>query len=504
MSEQAYEILALAVYFLGMLGIGWYFLRKNTSLDEYMLGGRGLPTPVAALSAGASDMSGWLLLGLPGAIYLTGLDGAWIAIGLTIGAWLNWKFVAPRLRIYTQVSQNSITIPSFLGNRLRDKTRILRIAAGLIILAFFTFYVSSGMVAGGVFFTASFGLEYRVGMLLVAGVTVLYTLGGGFLAASYTDFVQGTMMFLALVGVPIAGLIAVGGFGEAAAAIREVDPERLSWFAGAGVLGIISALAWGLGYFGQPHILVRFMALRNGREAVAGRRIGIGWMLVAVIGAICTGLVGLAYTQQQGQVLEGNDAETIFLVMGQMLFHPLVAGFMLAAVLAAIMSTISSQLIVTSSALVEDIGKVVLGRRFSDRGQVMLGRAGVLLVSLVAATMAWTQNETILALVAFAWAGFGAAFGPTILLSLYWRKLSTAGALVGMVAGAVTVGWWGNTTGGIFDLYEIVPGFVINLVLAVVVSLATHRLQSGVTDEFDETMRVLKESSEAPTAPAKA
>ncbi|MFC7406205.1 sodium/proline symporter PutP [Georgenia alba] len=490
MSDQAYQVAALVIYFAAMLGVGTYFLRRNTSLDEYMLGGRRLPTPVAALSAGASDMSGWLLLGLPGAVYAAGLVEAWIAVGLTIGAWLNWKLVAPRLRVYTQVARNSITIPSFLENRLRDRSRVLRIAAGVIILVFFTFYVSSGMVSGGVFFAASFGMQYQHGMLLVAGVTVAYTLFGGFLAASYTDFVQGTMMFLALLAVPLVGVVAVGGPGAAAESIREIDPSRLSWFgAGAGALAVVSALAWGLGYFGQPHIIVRFMALRSSAEATAGRRIGIGWMLLAVTGAVCTALVGLAYIQQTGRTLE--DPETVFLVLGQVLFHPLVAGFLLAAVLAAIMSTISSQLIVTSSALVEDLSKVLLGERLSDRRQVLLGRAAVLLVSLAAAAMAWTQNDTVLGLVAFAWAGFGAAFGPTILLSLYWRRLSMAGALTGMVAGAVTVGWWGNTDGGLFDLYEIVPGFLLNTVLAVLVSLATHRDSGDVTAEFDETIRTV-------------
>ncbi|MPV38185.1 sodium/proline symporter PutP [Georgenia subflava] len=496
MSDQAFNILALIIYFAAMLGIGWYFVRKNNSLDEYMLGGRGLPPAVAALSAGASDMSGWLLMGLPGAIYATGLVEAWIAVGLTIGAWLNWLFIAPRLRVYTQVSANSITIPSFFENRLRDRSRLLRIAAGIIILVFFTFYVSSGMVAGGVFAESSFGMDYRTGMLIVAGVTVLYSLGGGFLAASYTDFVQGTMMFLALIAVPLVGVFAVGGPGEAAATIRDVDPALLRMLgAGTSAIVVVSALAWGLGYFGQPHIIVRFMALRSVEEAKSARRIGIGWMILAVGGAIATALVGIAYVQQNGIALE--DPETIFLVLGEILFHPLIAGFILAAVLAAIMSTISSQLIVSASALVEDLFKAVLKRRATDRQEVMLGRAAVLVISLVAGAMAWTQNDTILGLVAFAWAGFGAAFGPTVILSLYWRGLSAAGALTGMVAGAITVGVWGNIDGGIFDLYEILPGFVVNLVLAIIISKLTHRASSDVTAEFDETMRIMTSGSKS-------
>ncbi|UNX53207.1 sodium/proline symporter PutP [Georgenia sp. TF02-10] len=499
MSDQAFQAVAMIVYFGGMLLIGWYAYRRTKDLGDYMLGGRDLGPAVAALSAGASDMSGWLLMGLPGAIYAAGLVEGWIAVGLTVGAWLNWRFVAPRLRGYTQVSNNSITIPSFLENRLKDRSRLLRVASGLIILTFFTFYVSSGMVAGGVFFESSFGMEYRHGMLLVAAVTVAYTLFGGFLAVSYTDFVQGLMMFLALIAVPLVGLSATGGPGGVIASVREVDPALLSATSTATVMGVVSALAWGLGYFGQPHIIVRFMAIRSVREATSARRIGIGWMALSVLGAIATALVGVAYFQQQGLTLD--DPETVFIALGQILFHPLLAGFMLAAVLAAIMSTVSSQLLVTSSALVEDLYRMVVRSNASDRFLVLLGRGAVLLVSLVAAAMAWTQNDTILGLVAFAWAGFGAAFGPTILLSLYWRRLTVAGALAGMVVGAVAVGIWGNVDGGIFDLYEIVPGFVLNLLVAVVVSVLTHRRNPAIEAEFDAALAMLekqeKEEEEA-------
>ncbi|MPV88714.1 sodium/proline symporter PutP, partial [Georgenia ruanii] len=469
-----------------MLAIGWYFFVRTKDLSDYMLGGRGLPPSVAALSAGASDMSGWLLMGLPGAIYVAGLVEAWIAVGLTIGAWVNWKIVAPRLRSYSQVSTNSITIPSFLESRLRDRTRAIRVVSGLIILVFFTFYVSAGMVSGGVFMESSFGADYRGGMILIAAVTILYTLFGGFLAVSYTDFVQGVMMFLALLAVPIVGLVAVGGPGEVAATVREIDPGMLSMLGeGATVIGVVSALAWGLGYFGQPHIIVRFMALRTPQEATAGRRIGMGWMALSVGGAIVTALVGVAYFRQHPE-LTLADPETVFLVLGQLLFHPLIAGFILAAVLAAIMSTVSSQLLVTASALVEDLYSMLTRRAASDRRQVLLSRGAVLLIAVVAGAMAWTQNDTILALVSFAWAGFGAAFGPTILLALYWRRLTTAGALSGMIVGAVTVAVWGNVDGGIFDLYEILPGFALNLAAAVVVSLRTHRHDAEIAAEFDE------------------
>ncbi len=489
MSAQSYQILAMLIYLAAMLAIGYYSWRRTQNLDDYMLGGRDLSPSVAALSAGASDMSGWLLMGLPGAVYANGLVEGWIAVGLTVGAWVNWKVVAPRLRAYTELANNSITVPSFLENRLHDRSRALRVVSGAIILVFFTFYVSSGMVAGGVFFEGSFGLDYRLGMVLVAGVTVTYTLFGGFLAVSLTDFVQGLMMVAALVAVPTLGMIAVGGPMEVADNVRAVDPQLLSMVHGATAIGVISSLAWGLGYFGQPHIIVRFMALRNAQEATAGRRIGIAWMLFSVVGAVMTAIVGIAYVRQHPEVTVA-DPETIYLRLGQLLFHPLVAGFMLAAVLAAIMSTISSQLLVTSSALVEDLYKVVLRTGKEDKHYVFMGRMAVLAVCLVAAAMAWNKGGTILGLVAFAWAGFGAAFGPVIILSLYWRKLTTLGALAGMITGAVVVWAWAALSGGIFDLYEILPGFLANLLVAVGVSLATYKDNPVINVEFDESARI--------------
>ncbi len=516
MSDTFWQGLAMAVYLIAMLVIGWYSYRRTHNLGDYMLGGRDLSPSVAALSAGAADMSGWLLMGLPGAIYATGLIEAWIAVGLTVGAWLNWKFVAPRLRAYTQVANNSITVPSFFDNRLRDTSRSLRIASGIIILVFFTFYVSSGMVAGGVFFEGAFGWDYRSGMLLVAAVEVTYTLVGGFLAVSYTDFVQGLMMMTALILVPVFGMVAVGGFGGFADAVNAADAQeglqRLAVLppelTGAAVIGLISAVAWGLGYVGQPHIIVRFMALRSAADATAGRRIGIGWMILSISGAVMTGIVGVAYFQEQGWThLQGPESETIYLRLGQVFFHPLVAGFMLAAVLAAIMSTVASQLIVTSSALVEDVYKALGREEKPDRHYVFMGRLAVLGVSLLAIALAWNQSDTILALVAFAWAGFGASFGPIVVLSLYWRKLTAAGALAGMVTGAVIVGVWGNQLfgeEGIFALYEIVPGFLGNLIVAVVVSLLTFRPRPEIDEEFDRTLAMVRAGRDGEAAAARA
>ena len=371
MSNEAYQLIAIIIYLAAMLLIGWYSYRKTNNLNDYMLGGRSLGPAVTALSAGAADMSGWLLMGLPGGIYVTGLADAWIAVGLTLGAYANWFFVAPRLRSYTQVANDSITIPSYLENRFKDTTKLLRIVSGIVILVFFTFYVSSGMVSGGVFFESSFGVSYHTGLLIVGGVTVAYTLFGGFLAVSYTDFLQGLMMLIALLLVPAIAIFYTGGPVETFETIRAIDPTLLDFFKGTTFVGIVSALAWGLGYFGQPHIIVRFMAITTIKETKSARRIGMGWMIFSLLGTMATALIGIAFFAKNPEYSLSNP-EAVFLTLGQIVFHPLIAGFLLAAVLAAIMSTISSQLIVTSSALVEDLYKVLLRKNGSDREYVFL------------------------------------------------------------------------------------------------------------------------------------
>jgi len=491
-SDATYQMIAMAIYFIAMVAIGLWGYSRTNDLDDYMLAGRNLGPLPTALSAGASDMSGWLLMGLPGALYLSGMVEFWIAIGLTIGAWLNWKLVAPRLRTYTEVARNAITIPSFFGNRLRDNSRMLRVLSGIIILGFFTFYVSSGLTAGGKFFEASFGWDYHMGMMAVAGIVMAYTLIGGFVAVCYTDMVQGLMMVAALVAVPTLGIIRLGGPGKAIDQITAVDPNAfVLWGAGTTLFGVVSAAAWGLGYFGQPHIIVRFMALNSPQQAKAGRRIGIGWMILGCLGAAGTALVGIAEFKRDGVSL--TDPEAVFISLGQMLFHPLIAGFMLAAILAAIMSTISSQLLVSGSALVEDLYRTFAKNDLSEKLAILMGRIAVLLVSVVAASLAWQQNDTILELVAFAWAGFGASFGPIVLYSLYWKKLTNWGALAGMAAGALVVAIWGNITGGIFDMYEILPGFLLNAVVTYAVSMATYKPNSEIEAEFDEHVRLLTE-----------
>ncbi|WP_025777901.1 sodium/proline symporter PutP [Brevibacterium sp. VCM10] len=500
MSETTFRTIAIVLYFIGMLAIGWFAYRKTrNNLDEYMLAGRGLRPGVAALSAGASDMSGWLLMGLPGAIYVSGLIEAWIAVGLTVGAWINWKIVAPRLRAFTEKAGDSITIPSFFEQRLKDRTRLLRIVCGIIILVFFTFYVSSGMVAAGKFFESSFGLNYLGGMLLVAAITMVYTLFGGFLGATLTDVAQGLLMFAALIAVPIVAVINAGGPSTVISNVTEIDPGLLSlvgsgdFWTFATIASIVSALAWGLGYFGQPHIIVRFMALRTPADAGVARRIGVSWMAISALGAIATAIVGISYFSQHAD-MEPADAETVFLDLAQILFHPFIAGLVLAAVLAAIMSTISSQLVVTSSALIEDLFKIVAlrtgsTRTLQDKTYVLLGRLGVLVVAIIAVVLAISPSNSILDLVAFAWAGFGASFGPIVLLTLFWKRLSNWGALFGLLSGAVVAFVWGQVSTPMTDaIYEIIPGFIVNFVVAVVVSRFTYKHDEASDIEFDESV----------------
>jgi sodium/proline symporter len=489
-----YETLfSLGLYFSAMLGIGLYAYRKSTSdVAGYMLGGRSLSPSVAALSAGASDMSGWMLMGLPGAMYMSGISSLWIAIGLVLGAFLNYLIVAPRLRTYTEVANDSITLPDFFENRFNDNSRLLRVVSSIVIVVFFTLYTSSGIVAGGKLFESSFGLNYEMGLYVTAGVVVAYTLFGGFLAVSLTDFVQGCIMFVALVLVPIVTINEVGGVSEIHASINTINPALLDIFSGVSLIGIISAMAWGLGYFGQPHIIVRFMAIRSVKDMPAARRIGMSWMIVSIIGAMGTGFAGIAYVSKTG--LQLDDAETIFIVLSQILFSPLIAGFLLAAILAAIMSTISSQLLVTSSSLTEDFYKTFLHQQASEKQQVLVGRISVFLVALLAIYLAYDRNSTILSLVSNAWAGFGAAFGPVVIGCLYWKKMTRNAALAGMITGAATVLLWiyapitinGQSLSSV--IYEIVPGFILCSLVIYVVSIIAPQEDTKVLATHDEML----------------
>ncbi|KAA5605142.1 sodium/proline symporter PutP [Roseospira marina] len=469
------------IYLLGMIAIGVIAYRVTDNLSDYILGGRSLGPGVTALSAGASDMSGWLLLGLPGALFAAGMNQIWIAIGLAIGAYLNWQLVAPRLRVYTEQANNALTLPDFLENRFADDTRLLRVLSAVVILLFFTFYTSSGLVAGAKLFEATFGLPYATALWIGAGVIICYTFLGGFLAVSWTDFIQGILMFLALIIVPIVTLMAVGSWDDVTAAVAEKDANFLDAFHDMTLLGIISLAAWGLGYFGQPHILARFMAIRSLRDIPTARLIGMGWMVAGLFGAIFTGFIGIAYFGPE----QIEDPEKVFILLTQVLFHPLVSGILLAAILAAVMSTIDSQLLVSSSAITEDFYKQILRKEASDKELVWVGRLSVLIIAVIATLLATDRESSVLSLVSYAWAGFGAAFGPIVLLSLLWRGLSRNGALFGMIAGAVTVVVWKAQTGGLFDVYEILPGFIVCGLVAILVSLFGKPASEDTKAEYD-------------------
>lgn len=482
--------ISLTLYFLLMLAIGFYAMRKATSSSQqYLLADRNLNPAVAALSAGASDMSGWLLLGLPGAIFIAGLQEAWIGIGLWVGALINWVVVAPRLREQTERYDNALTIPAFLASRFPTQAMALRVVSAVIIVIFFAVYTSSGLVAGGKLFDMAFsglftfgGLsDYQTGVWLTLIVVLVYTSVGGFLAVSLTDFVQGCIMMLALVIMPIVVLYGAGGGGisqasETLATITE-PAGYLSWMQGLSFVAWLSAVAWGLGYFGQPHIIVRFMAVRSVKDVPAARNIGMTWMFISLFGAVAMAIFGRAYAIRNG--LDVKDPETIFIILADLLFHPLVTGFLYAALLAAVMSTISSQLLVSSSSLVEDCYRLFMNRQATEKQSVMVGRISVVAVGLVAAFIARNPDSEVLSLVSHAWAGFGAAFGPLVVLALTWRRMSGAGAVAGLVAGAATViiwtsvGWDASFLGGP-GVYEIIPGFIVSWIAIYVVSLMTQ------------------------------
>ncbi|OZM56834.1 sodium/proline symporter [Lottiidibacillus patelloidae] len=496
-------LITFIVYLIGMLAFGLYYYRKTNNLSDYVLGGRQLGPGVAALSAGASDMSSWLIIGLPAYAYSAGMSSLWICIGLSIGAYINWQFVAKRLRSYTEIAKDSITIPDYLENRFHDKSKALRIISALVILVFFTFYVSSGLVAGAILFEASFDMTYNDALLIGSIVIISYTFLGGFLAVSWTDFIQGILMFLALIVVPIVAISKLGGWGETVNKVGSVDPAYLDIFSGmegmVGFLAIVSLMAWGLGYFGQPHIITRFMAIRSVKDIPKARLIGMSWMIIGLIGAVFVGFAGIAYFMDAPLA----NADEVFLQFADVLFNPWVSGILLAAILAAIMSTIDSQLLVSSSALAEDFHKAFLNKEASDKDLVWVGRYGVIIIALIAIILAIPQNpayessSSIIDLVSYAWGGFGAAFGPVILLSLFWKRMTRNGALGGMIVGAVTVVVWkklsevpvdGTQADAIipFSLYEIVPGFLLATLTIWIVSLLGKKPSAEIEAEFDQ------------------
>ena len=481
------------IYIGAMVAIGWLAYRRTGDLADYILGGRKLGSWVTALSAGASDMSGWLLLGLPGYAYASGFEAGWIALGLLVGTYFNWRIMARRLRCYTEIAGNSLTIPDFLEQRFRDRRHLLRIIAAFFILLFFLFYTSSGLVAGAKLFNAVFGWPYQWAVIVGAGAILIYTFIGGFMAVSWTDMLQGLLMALALVVVPLVAISHIDGVSSVGTALRTTNPELLNPFTSAtgeplGILAILSLLGWGLGYFGQPHILARFKAIRLMSALDSARRIAMVWVVVSMSGALAVGIVGVAYLAQP---LTGADTEKVFIILVNTLFHPLVAGVLLAAILAAVMSTADSQLLVSASVLTDDFYRAMVRPAASQKELLWIGRGAVLIIALVATALAWDPGRKVLDLVAYAWAGFGAAFGPTLLLALFWPRMTRNGALAGMVAGGLTVVIWKQLSGGLFDLYEIVPGFMLSITAIVVVSLADRQPTPEITEEFNAVRQKL-------------
>ena len=483
-------LIAFIVYFALVLGVGFYFYKRSSSMEDYILGGRSMNPYVTALSAQASDMSSWLLMGLPGAVLLAGMGEAWIGIGLAIGSYLSWLFVAKKLRKHSVVAGNALTVPEFFSNRYKDEKGYLRFICSIIILFFFVIYVASGFKGCGItlqtiFPEISFGAAMAVGAIII----IAYTFMGGFKAVCWTDFFQGMLMLVAILVVPLAAIGSLGGWGELQAAWDSVGVENymdLFWDGGAPLtaIAILSLLAWAFGYFGMPHIIVRYMSIRDPEEVKISRRVSLIWITIALFAAILVGLVGRAYIGEAA-IADGFNAEHIFIEMAGDLFPPIIAGLLFAAVMAAIMSTADSQLLVASSAITNDI----LGKYGKYKGQpkilMWISRLIVVLVAVFALILALYGGDSIMGLVSYAWAGFGAAFGPLMILSLYWKRMNFYGALASVFVGFITVILWNTFLSGT-GIYELLPGFVFALIAGVVVSLATPEPSADIQNEFDE------------------
>ena len=474
------------VLYIGiMMAIGVYYYRRTRNMSDYFLGNRKLGAWVTSLSAEASDMSGWMLMGVPGFAYLAGLNAGWIAVGIAIGTWANWHFVAARLRKYTELADNALTLPEFLQNRYHDTTNLLRIVPAIFILIFFVIYTASGFVSAGRLFETVFGIPYEYAIFIGAGSVIFYTLVGGFLAVARTDFIQGIMMFFAILVVPICGTMASGGFERTLAEIGSVQASMLQPLtkpdgSTLGAIELISLLAWGIGYFGQPHILVRFMAIRTSGEIRRATHIAMTWVVLSLAAAVAVGMVGRVYLTEP---LTGTASETVFLVMTNELFPPIAAGLILSAVLAAIMSTASSQLLVAASAFAQDFYRTLIHKDAEQTELVWISRASVLVIASLAVFLGFNPNSFILDMVSYAWAGFGAAFGPAILMSLFWKRTTRNGAIAGIIVGGVTVLVWKQFA--LFGLYEIVPGFLFSLLAIYGISLLGEPPAQDIQETFD-------------------
>lgn len=491
--ENSWPIaLAFILYLVLMMSIGLYYSRRQKNLSSYILGDRQLGPWLTSMSAEASDMSGWMLMGLPGYAYLHGLSAFWTGIGLIIGTWANWVLVSQRLRNYTEVANNSLTIPDYLSNRFEDKKNGLRLICALFIILFFIIYTSSGFVAAGKLFNTIFGIPYLHALLLGAFVVVFYTFLGGFSAVALTDFIQGTMMFFTVIYVPVAATIALGGPMPTLDILSKEGSDFFSFFPdstgmSALLVMIVSSLGWGLGYFGQPHILVKFMAIGDPKELKKSTRIAMTWVLLSLSFAIAIGVVGKAYLSTP---LENANAERVFILMAESLSAPFITGIIWSAILAAIMSTSSSQLLVTSSAVSRDLFQAFLKKDASEKTLIRVSRLSVLLVSAIAVYLGSDPNSYIFSIVSYAWAGFGACFGATVLLSLYWKRMTLKGAYAGVIVGGLTVLIWKHFEW--FGLYELVPGFFLSIAAIVIVSLMDEKPSQSILKTFEKAMALSK------------
>jgi sodium/proline symporter len=476
-------IIQFSLYLVLMLGIGYYSMRRTKDNEDFIIGGRSLGPVTSAISAGASDMSSWLLLGLPGAVFAAGLvDGIWISLGLVLGAYGNWLIVAPRLRAYSE-KLSAVTLPTYLSNRFDDTSGVLKTVSAVVILIFFTLYVASGLKGGTLLFAHSFGSTEQTAMMVTTFVVVSYTFLGGYMAVCWTDLIQGLLMLSALVFCSLLAFFAISGSGvDIVGANPKAFSVATTWITGA------SLMAWGFGYFGQPHILARFIGIRSVEDVPKARRIGMSWMIVCLVLSVSIGLMGIGYNiiaPMDGVTGPDGNKERIFLSMVSALFHPVFSGFILAAVLAAVMSTADSQLLVLTSALTEDLP---FFSRFDDKQKAWISRFGVVGFALIAYWIASSSGGTILAMVGYAWGGFGAAFGPLIILSLVWRGTTRAGALAGMIAGATTIFIVKNyikIEGEYF--YELLPGFIIAFIAIILVSLITTKPSKETLQKFEDS-----------------
>lgn len=490
-------LIAIAIYLILMVVIGVMCSKKNNNVDDFYLGGRHLGPLVTAMSAEASDMSGWLLMGLPGLAYLCGIaEASWTAIGLAIGTYLNWLVVAKRLRNYSS-KIGAITIPEFFSRRFKDNTNILMCASALLIIIFFIPYTASGFSTCGKLFSTLFGIDYHLAIIISAIVIVLYTALGGFLAASTTDFIQSIIMSVALVVVLGFGISVAGGWDAVMENAKSI-PHYLSLTSTTdgkggivdfGGMSIISTLAWGLGYFGMPHILLRFMAIEDPKKMKISRRVASVWVVIAMSVATVIGIVGLGMSKVE-PTLVLKDSETIIVAIADLLseygvIFALLAGVILAGILASTMSTADSQLLAAASAISNDIMVGAFKLKVSEKAKMIAARATVIIIAVLGIFFAWDPESSVFRIVSFAWAGFGSSFGPVMLFALFWKRTNKWGAMAGMISGGITVIAWHYAQGGLFDLYELLPAFLVSCIFIVVVSLATGKPSKEIEEEFE-------------------